>query len=357
MYALEFSAFVNDECPCGRGEEEVRENRPNDAGKRIWRCTECIDQEPSCGLCLRDRHRNSPFHQVQRWNGKFFERSSLGAVNLAIHLGHPGGRCPGTTNDEMGTVMTVADVTGIHTMRMFSCKCRGHGEDAEPVIEQLLRARFWPATFTNPRSIYTFRLMDHWHLDVMQGKKPVYDYWLSLQRRTKVVAKDLVSTSCDSQHFLTSMYRRAIATSDARGVITATQHRGSKVVKGRVSTSSCRPIGIRDQSPLSAPRARNLTSIFRRTGRAESRTPSKGAQHMRASTSSKLPRRSKFVKILAIDACFKAHLKNKRHDPNDRSLNMGGAYFAHYEEFLAYEEKFKTKTEVRLSKTDTFGLH
>lgn len=88
--------------------------------------------------------------------------------------------------------MNIGDVTGLHSLRVRPCKCRGPGENAEHIVEQLIRARLFPATFSNPRTAYTFRLMDHWHLDVMQGKKPVYDYWTSLQRRTHVVDIDTV---------------------------------------------------------------------------------------------------------------------------------------------------------------------
>lgn len=245
--------------------------------------------------------------------------------------------------------MTVGDVTGIHSIRMFACKCHGDGEDPEPFVEQLLRARFWPATFTSPRTVYTFRLMDHWHLDVMQGKKPVYDYWLSLQRRTKIVAKDLVSIAVVAQAALTSNHRRAIRTFCALGVITGTRRLGNRAVRGKVSTNFCLPTDTRDPSPSFAPRVPNPTSICQQIGRPKLRTQNRGLQRAFGRTNIlSMPRRCKFVKILAIDACFKAHLKSKRHDPNDRPLNMGGAYFAHYDEFLAYEEKFKTESEVRL---------
>ncbi|EJD33797.1 hypothetical protein AURDEDRAFT_28973, partial [Auricularia subglabra TFB-10046 SS5] len=155
-----------------------------DAGRRVWRCLDCIDQSPCCGTCLKGRHAQAPFHKVQKWNGLFFDRATLRECGLELHLGHDGRKCPESST--MRTIeMTIADVTGIHTLMVNPCCCRGIGEVAADDIEQLILARLFPATFSNPRTAYTFRLMEHWHLDILQGKKPVYDYWISLQRRTK----------------------------------------------------------------------------------------------------------------------------------------------------------------------------
>lgn len=46
------------------------------------------------------------------------------------------------------------------------------------------------------------------------------------------------------------------------------------------------------------------------------------------------------TKTVAFDATYKPHLKNKRHDPHDRPLNPGGAYFTHFDETEEYEQTF-----------------
>ncbi|KZV78878.1 hypothetical protein EXIGLDRAFT_633073, partial [Exidia glandulosa HHB12029] len=157
------------------------------------RCLECIDMAVCCASCLKDRHARSPFHKIEKWNGSYFERRALHDVGVTVCLGHDGAPCA-KVDKEDGVDMTIADVTGIHTLTVYPCKCTATGADPTPFWVQLVLARLFPATFSDSktRSAYTFRLMEHWHLDIMQGKKPVYDYWLSLQRRTNVAVNDLV---------------------------------------------------------------------------------------------------------------------------------------------------------------------
>ncbi|KAG1876011.1 hypothetical protein C8R48DRAFT_669235 [Suillus tomentosus] len=41
-----------------------------------------------------DRHVRLPFHKISRWNGDFFEESSLTRLGMEYHLGHSGLPCP-----------------------------------------------------------------------------------------------------------------------------------------------------------------------------------------------------------------------------------------------------------------------
>lgn len=180
LFSLEYDSDVGTACGCG-----------NETSLREWRCVDCTDQSVRCGPCLRDRHKYSPLHKVQLWNGRFFGRASLSDVGVELHLGHDAEACPNTLEIE-AISMSIGDLNGFHTLRVLPCNCKGTGEEAQPLLTQLMRARLFPATLTSPRTAYTFRLMEHWHLDVMQGKKPVYDYYIGLRRLTDVVAKDLV---------------------------------------------------------------------------------------------------------------------------------------------------------------------
>ncbi|EJD47052.1 hypothetical protein AURDEDRAFT_39544, partial [Auricularia subglabra TFB-10046 SS5] len=105
----------------------------------VWRCVDCVDWTVQCKSCIAKRHSSAPFHSIQRWDGEkgFFARSDT--------------------------------------------------------VLQLFHSRLVPATMCSPHTAYTFRLMEHWHLDVLQSKKPVYDYWMALTRRTRPdTAQDLV---------------------------------------------------------------------------------------------------------------------------------------------------------------------
>jgi len=63
-------------------------------GKAVWRCQDCLDNVACCVLCFRKRHDCLPFHNVQRWNGRFWAKGCLWQVGVKIHTGHGGRRCP-----------------------------------------------------------------------------------------------------------------------------------------------------------------------------------------------------------------------------------------------------------------------
>jgi hypothetical protein len=59
-----------------------------------WRCLDCFAGPTYCTECCRTSHSRDPFHRIERWTGKFYERSWLWKVGSVIHLGHKGDRCP-----------------------------------------------------------------------------------------------------------------------------------------------------------------------------------------------------------------------------------------------------------------------
>lgn len=50
--------------------------------------------------------------------------------------------------------------------------------------QQLLRCEWYPATDTNPRTCCTFRVLEHYHLQTLQGKIAPYDYYSALEKLT-----------------------------------------------------------------------------------------------------------------------------------------------------------------------------
>ncbi|KAJ3547243.1 hypothetical protein NMY22_g1724 [Coprinellus aureogranulatus] len=56
-----------------------------------YRCLSCDNGGLLCSECMRVYHKKHPFHRIQRWNGEFFERSSLKEIGVRIQLGHPPG--------------------------------------------------------------------------------------------------------------------------------------------------------------------------------------------------------------------------------------------------------------------------
>ncbi|KDQ49352.1 hypothetical protein JAAARDRAFT_143594, partial [Jaapia argillacea MUCL 33604] len=99
------------------------------------RCLDCLDDVYRCAGCTVDSHRSSPLHQVEEWNGSFFERRGL---------------------DELGM------------------------------------AQYFPAKFSQPSTVFTFSLLNHFHLSTLQSKVAAYDYFIVLKHLSNNVFPELV---------------------------------------------------------------------------------------------------------------------------------------------------------------------
>lgn len=92
-----------------------------------------------------------------------------------MHLGHDGRTCSASLN--CLKTLTVLDTTGFH-----SAKVCVDGENAKtlPLWVRLLRAEFWPASYDNPQTAFTFECLNcGYHLN-LQGKLTLYDYYETL---------------------------------------------------------------------------------------------------------------------------------------------------------------------------------
>jgi hypothetical protein len=72
------------------------------------------------------------------------------------------------------------DISGFHRVRITYCLCGDPEVGSVARRCQLLRARWFPATFTRPGTAFTFRLLDFLHKLQTQSKINLYDFYLSL---------------------------------------------------------------------------------------------------------------------------------------------------------------------------------
>src|ERR1700691_658128 len=117
----------------------------------------------------------------QKWNGEFFDKTTLRDLALRYQLGHGGGRCPlpspGPSN------FLVIDTSGVHRVCIDFCDC-GQGDTVLHKRMQILRARWVPATIQRPRTVFTFDALETFHELTLQGKTTPYDFYHTLLRRT-----------------------------------------------------------------------------------------------------------------------------------------------------------------------------
>lgn len=126
---------------------------------------------------------NSPLpfhsHHPQYWRDGFFDRTSLHSLGLICHLGHNGDPCSINTQS---CDLTIVDMNGWHKVRVKFCAC----DTSAPWHEryrQLLRMRWYPASFSHPRTAFSFDLLETYHKLTLQGKLNLYDFYLAIMQK------------------------------------------------------------------------------------------------------------------------------------------------------------------------------
>ncbi|EIN12129.1 hypothetical protein PUNSTDRAFT_61430, partial [Punctularia strigosozonata HHB-11173 SS5] len=145
-------------CQCGQRQGELR-------------CCECIGDDLLCSSCIADVHRSLPLHSIEKWTGTHFERATLRDCSLVVQLGHsPGRMC--VSPIPAHSKFTVVHTNGSHLVKVLYCGCSG----VEPHI-QLLRTRWFPASWQCPRTAITFDYLNTFHLLSLTAKTTLWDYY------------------------------------------------------------------------------------------------------------------------------------------------------------------------------------
>lgn len=165
MLEFEADASIGTLCHCG-------------IGTRTIQCHDCVEYEASCDLCFIKAHRNTPFHWAEVWDEKkgFFQRKDISMLGHVIQFGHKGMACPSPAE----TVnLIVLHNNGVHATRVSFCSCKRVDR-----VEQLMRARLFPATPTQPETAFSFAVLKEFHLHHLESAKGAYDYEGALRRLT-----------------------------------------------------------------------------------------------------------------------------------------------------------------------------
>lgn len=133
----------------------------------------------------------------QCWQDGFFDRVTLYSLGFVCYLDHGGAPC------DFGSPLhnlVIVDVNGWHKLQVQFCGCKGSASLAEHYC-QLLRMRWYPASFNRPRTAFSFDLLETYHKVTLQGKLNLYDFYLAImqksdnQGRSKLVVSHLLIVS------------------------------------------------------------------------------------------------------------------------------------------------------------------
>jgi len=195
-----------------------------------YRCKDCFPQNFSCARCCIYDHAKKPFHRIREFRNGHFEDCDLDKLGLFLdirphnhdcfpkHSGDPGAHSEhalhveeewidddDTTDDEqdsfqfgtqcsdLGKIVVVAS-TGIFERSVKWCTC----PNAPEKHIQLLRSRLFPATFINPKTAFTFEVLDDFRLDALECNTSALNFMSKLTRRTNETFPGIVPvcTSC-----------------------------------------------------------------------------------------------------------------------------------------------------------------
>jgi hypothetical protein len=110
------------------------------------------------------------------------EECQVGSYNeydVAADLGF-GSSKPGRHDKEGNPIIIVVDRSGVHEIGVTWCRC----SEASEHDMQLMMAGLFPATFHNPKTAFTFRVLEEFHLDNLECKTTPSQFFSRLRRLT-----------------------------------------------------------------------------------------------------------------------------------------------------------------------------
>ena len=79
-------------------------------------------------------------------------------------------------------IIVVVDTSGIHQLRVRPCRCELH--KSTPIFDQFLLSGLYPASTERTRTVFTFHVLDDYHLDNLESKATAGKYYEKLRRLT-----------------------------------------------------------------------------------------------------------------------------------------------------------------------------
>ncbi|KAJ6592936.1 hypothetical protein B0H19DRAFT_919522, partial [Mycena capillaripes] len=164
------------------------------AANPSYRCMDCLFPDLVCESCCLTNHEDRPLDRIERWTGTFFERVSLKEMGLRVQLGHSGYQKCGAPFPGHDKFM-VLHSNGLHEVAVDFCRCANRFAAGEH-RQQLLRMSWYPATHAEPQTAATFRVLEMFHIMMLQGKVTTYDFYFGLEKMTDNTGMKKLKVRC-----------------------------------------------------------------------------------------------------------------------------------------------------------------
>lgn len=183
---LEHAGRRNTQCQACQGAEPAN-----------IRCIDCFGSHCFCQECILEIHQKLPCHRIEKWDGHCFTSTTLMAEGFLLHLGHGGVPCPYINKDEdameddsacfgksgYSHTLTMVAVAGFFRHKAAWCRCLVEGRRVASSM-QLFQERLFPATHTRPETAFSFDVLDHFWVDMMECKTSNQSFVRKLGRIT-----------------------------------------------------------------------------------------------------------------------------------------------------------------------------
>ena len=105
---------------------------------------------------------------------------SLCELGIIICLGHYSHPCLNAPLGSTGHLTVIINTNNIHNIKVLYCCCAS--APAEPF--QLTPAGLFPSTIDQPKTAFTFTILDDFDVHALVSKKFAYDHFIALSKHT-----------------------------------------------------------------------------------------------------------------------------------------------------------------------------
>ncbi|KAG8794906.1 hypothetical protein FRC12_020323 [Ceratobasidium sp. 428] len=152
-----------------------------------FKCWDCLGAVFQCRACIAAAHSQDPTHRIKQSVGDQLQDVELKDLGCRLALGFHREPCVVGKEREI----LVVSMHGFRRVKVVFCQCsRSTTLDAE--YRQLLRARLFPSSSELPSTVFTFNVLESFHLASAEGKMSGGRFYSMLTRLTDSAFPDKV---------------------------------------------------------------------------------------------------------------------------------------------------------------------
>ncbi|KAF8219327.1 hypothetical protein L208DRAFT_1341368, partial [Tricholoma matsutake] len=271
-------------------------------------CKECFQPRMLCQSCITSTHTQLLFHHIGEWSGMLFWCTSLFSLGATLCLGHNSEKCwnhvPGPGHNSV-----VIHTNGVHHVHIEYCQCN-------PVSDtvQLTWCQLFPATMERPETVFTFAVLNDFHVHSLSSKKSAMDYIDALWEQTNPAFPQKTPNHHKEFCYVEHIWHHLATqrwTDQAHEIdeILTHHHPGSLTLQ----CPSCPEVDFNiDQKIMDEAQENEM---------------------------------HKYTLYLSMDGNFHLQWKHKNGDPDDMALNQGNGYFVESVAYKNYLAQVQPDTE------------